>query len=153
MGELVNFENNIEKRKLNITLPPYHDERELNSKTSYEGGNSMYDNVKRNEYENFKNHIDTKFDKILSEMNTNQKEIRNEIRDSRIEMNTNINSFKSDIKSSVNQLPTNSDIENKILRFEKQLFEENKKTRNNIIGWSIAGISLIFTVTKALGWI
>ena len=59
------------------------------------GSKLMSEHVKREEYENSKNHLDTKFDRIIDKSDENRREIKDDIITSRQEMKDDINEFKN----------------------------------------------------------
>ncbi|MEX6128589.1 hypothetical protein [Staphylococcus saprophyticus] len=59
------------------------------------GSKLMSEHVKREEYENFKNHLDTKFDRIIDKLDENRREIKDDITNSRQEIKDDINEFKN----------------------------------------------------------
>ena len=59
------------------------------------GSKLMSEHVKIEEYENSKNHLDTKFDRIIDKSDENRREIKDDIITSRQEMKNDINEFKN----------------------------------------------------------
>ncbi|WP_239719584.1 hypothetical protein [Mammaliicoccus sp. G-M31] len=109
--------------------------------------------IERNEFEDFKRNIDSKFDNILNEIKGNQKDFKNEMRDTKKDINKNITNLKTELKSSINSLPTNSDVELALYKNNEKLTKETKQNRNTIIGWIIGFVGLGFTIAKSFGWL
>ncbi|MDW4166947.1 hypothetical protein QI124_11150 [Staphylococcus saprophyticus] len=59
------------------------------------GSKIMSEHVKREEYENFKNHLDTKFDRIIDKLDENRRETKNDILASRQEIKDDLNEFQN----------------------------------------------------------
>jgi|SRR5699024_854937 len=59
------------------------------------GSKIMSEQVKREEYENFKNHLDTKFDRIIDKLDENRRETKNDILASRQEIKDDLNEFQN----------------------------------------------------------
>lgn len=109
--------------------------------------------IERNEFEDFKRNIDSKFDNILNEIKENQKDFKNEMRDTKKDINKNIVNLKTELKSSIDTLPTNSDVELALYKNNEKLTKETKQNRNTIIGWIIGFVGLGFTIAKSFGWL
>ncbi|MEB7436565.1 hypothetical protein NGF50_04050 [Mammaliicoccus sciuri] len=56
---------------------------------------TMSDYIKREEYENYKNHLDTKFDRLFDKLDDNRKEIKKDIENTKNEIKTEINEYKN----------------------------------------------------------
>lgn len=121
------------------------------------GSKIMSEHVKREEYENFKSHIDTKFDNSMKEFREEMRSMRTDINNNmnsiRTEMNTNTNNLRNDMQNSISKLPTNADVKNILLENNKELDREAKQNRNTVIGWLIGFVGLGFTAAKAFGWL
>lgn len=77
-------------------IPANYDKMESYNGTGSEGGRKlMSDHINREEYEDFKNHLDTKFDRIIDKLDENRREIKDDIITSRQEMKDDINEFKN----------------------------------------------------------
>lgn len=109
--------------------------------------------IERNEFEDFKRNIDSKFDNILNEIKENQKDFKNEMRDTKKDINKNIINLKTELKSSIDTLPTNSDVELALYKNNEKLTKETTQNRNTIIGWIIGFVGLGFTIAKSFGWL
>ncbi|MDW4295961.1 hypothetical protein QI059_01190 [Staphylococcus saprophyticus] len=122
-----------------------------------EEGEKMNNHVKREEFENFKSHIDTKFDNSMKEFREEMRSMRTDINNNmnsiRTEMNTNTNNLRNDMQNSISKLPTNADVKNILLENNKELDREAKQNRNTVIGWLIGFVGLGFTAAKAFGWL
>lgn len=78
MNNISDFYEEIKKKGLNIPLPPKNDIIEAN-KNVY-GGASMNDYIKRDEFENFKNHLDNKFDRLMDKIDENRRELKDDMK-------------------------------------------------------------------------
>lgn len=56
---------------------------------------TMSEYIKRDEYENYKNHLDTKFDRLFDKLDANRKEIKEDIENTKTEIKTEINEYKN----------------------------------------------------------
>ncbi|MDK9870510.1 MULTISPECIES: hypothetical protein [Staphylococcus] len=81
----------MEIKKVTIEALMEYEERSLD----LGGRKQMSEYVKREEYENFKNHLDTKFDRIIDKLDENRREIKDDITTSRQEIKDDINEFKN----------------------------------------------------------
>lgn len=121
------------------------------------GSKLMSEHIKREEFENFKSHIDTKFDNSMKEFREEMRSMRTDINNNmnsiRTEMNTNTNNLRNDMQNSISKLPTNADVKNILLENNKELDREAKQNRNTVIGWLIGFVGLGFTAAKAFGWL
>ncbi|MCE5002879.1 hypothetical protein ACWEXP_01040 [Staphylococcus pseudoxylosus] len=59
------------------------------------GSKLMSEHVKREEYENFKNHLDSKFDRIIDKLDENRRETKDDILASRQEIKDDLNEFQN----------------------------------------------------------
>lgn len=124
---------------------------------SKEEGEKMDNKVNREEFERFKNHIDTKFDNSLKEFKDEMRAMRTDINNNmnsiRTEMNANTNNLRNDMQNSISKLPTNSDVKNMLHENNKELDREAKQNRNTVIGWLIGFVGIGFTAAKTFGWL
>ncbi|WP_210124027.1 hypothetical protein [Staphylococcus sp. GDY8P95P] len=81
----------MEIKKITIEALVEYEERSLD----LGGRKQMSEHVKRDEYENFKNHLDSKFDRIIDKLDENRREIKDDITTSRQEIKDDINEFKN----------------------------------------------------------
>ncbi|MES5936949.1 hypothetical protein [Mammaliicoccus lentus] len=79
MGQVIDFENSLTKRNLKGKIIPLHAKMK-DDVSNNNGGNGMSKYIKRNEFEQFKNHIDNKFDRVFDKMDENRKEIKDDIK-------------------------------------------------------------------------
>lgn len=56
---------------------------------------TMSEYIKREEYENYKNHLDSKFDRLFDKLDNNRKEIKEDIENTKNEIKTEINEYKN----------------------------------------------------------
>ena len=57
---------------------PVHDTMKTNSNNL--GGGKMSDFIKRDEFENFKTHLDSKFDRLIDKVDENRRELKDDIK-------------------------------------------------------------------------
>ncbi|MGO1819821.1 MAG: hypothetical protein ACTH0S_09055 [Senegalia sp. (in: firmicutes)] len=88
---LLNEHDIMEIKKIIIEALMEYKERSLD----LGGRKQMSEHVKRDEYENFKNHLDSKFDRIIDKLDENRREIKDDITTSRQEIKDDINEFKN----------------------------------------------------------
>lgn len=144
----VNFMNDTKNQKDDIM--------ELN-KNDESGGGDMNNYVTRDEFNNGIKEFKDEMRAMRTDMNNNMNSIRtdmsNNMNSLRTEMNTNSNYLRSEMQNSISNLPTNSEVENILLKNNKELDKEAKQNRNTIIGWTIGIVGLGFTIAKSLGWL
>ncbi|ANK38410.1 MULTISPECIES: hypothetical protein [Staphylococcus] len=144
----VNFMNDTKNQKDDIM--------ELN-KNDESGGGDMNNYVTRDEFNNGIKEFKDEMRAMRTDMNNNMNSIRtdmsNNMNSLRTEMNTNSNYLRSEMQNSISKLPTNSEVENILLKNNKELDKEAKQNRNTIIGWTIGIVGLGFTIAKSLGWL
>lgn len=149
--------------KISEMIEKQFQERQIDN-SSYEsvnsyprGVNDMNKYVEVEKFERFKNHVDTKFDNSMKEFKDEMRAMRTDMNNSlnslRSDINTNVNNMRTELQTSISKLPTNSDVENMLLKNNEELDKEAKQNRNTIIGWTIAIVSLGFTIAKTLGWL
>lgn len=79
MGRLINYYNELEnKNLLSEDLRNFHDTME--SRTNDSGGGNMNDLIKRDEFENFKTHLDSKFDRLIDKVDENRRELKDDMK-------------------------------------------------------------------------
>lgn len=81
----------IEIKKATIEALTEYEKRTLD----LGGSKLMSEHVKREEYENFKNHLDSKFDRIIDKLDENRRETKDDILASRQEIKDDLNEFKN----------------------------------------------------------
>ncbi|AMG33038.1 Sec-independent protein translocase protein TatA [Staphylococcus saprophyticus] len=144
----VNFMNDTKNQKDDIM--------ELN-KNDESGGGDMNNYVTRDEFNNGIKEFKDEMRAMRTDMNNNMNSIRTDMNNNmnslRTEMNTNSNYLRSEMQNSISKLPTNSEVENILLKNNKELDKEAKQNRNTIIGWTIGIVGLGFTIAKSLGWL
>ncbi|MDW4068316.1 hypothetical protein QI274_10400 [Staphylococcus saprophyticus] len=144
----VNFMNDTKNQKDDIM--------ELN-KNDESGGGDMNNYVTRDEFNNGIKEFKDEMRAMRTDMNNNMNSIRSDMNNNmnslRTEMNTNSNYLRSEMQNSISKLPTNSEVENILLKNNKELDKEAKQNRNTIIGWTIGIVGLGFTIAKSLGWL
>ncbi|MBN6204443.1 hypothetical protein JZH61_11495 [Staphylococcus saprophyticus] len=144
----VNFMNDTKNQKDDIM--------ELN-KNDESGGGDMNNYVTRDEFNNGIKEFKDAMRAMRTDMNNNMNSIRTDMNNNmnslRTEMNTNSNYLRSEMQNSISKLPTNSEVENILLKNNKELDKEAKQNRNTIIGWTIGIVGLGFTIAKSLGWL
>lgn len=144
----VNFMNDTKNQKDDIM--------ELN-KNDEAGGGDMNNYVTRDEFNNGIKEFKDEMRAMRTDMNNNMNSIRTDMNNNmnslRTEMNTNSNYLRSEMQNSISKLPTNSEVENILLKNNKELDKEAKQNRNTIIGWTIGIVGLGFTIAKSLGWL
>lgn len=144
----VNFMNDTKNQKDDIM--------ELN-KNDESGGGDMNNYVTRDEFNNGIKEFKDEMRAMRTDMNNNMYSIRTDMNNNmnslRTEMNTNSNYLRSEMQNSISKLPTNSEVENILLKNNKELDKEAKQNRNTIIGWTIGIVGLGFTIAKSLGWL
>ncbi|MDW3928142.1 hypothetical protein QI302_11070 [Staphylococcus saprophyticus] len=144
----VNFMNDTKNQKDDIM--------ELN-KNDESGGGDMNNYVTRDEFNNgikeFKDEMRAMRTDMTNNMNSIRTDMNNNMNSLRTEMNTNSNYLRSEMQNSISKLPTNSEVENILLKNNKELDKEAKQNRNTIIGWTIGIVGLGFTIAKSLGWL
>ncbi|OOV78855.1 hypothetical protein [Mammaliicoccus fleurettii] len=79
MGEVIDYETSLMKRNLKGKLLSPH-VKIIDNNTNVYGGDSMSEHIKREEYEQFRNHLDNKLDRVFDKMDENRKEIKEDIR-------------------------------------------------------------------------
>lgn len=144
----VNFMNDTKNQKDDIM--------ELNKNDDSRGGD-MTNYVTREEFNNGIKEFKEEIRAMRTDMNNNMNSIRTDMNNNmnslRTEMNTNSNYLRSEMQNSISKLPTNSEVENILLKNNKELDKEAKQNRNTIIGWTIGIVGLGFTIAKSLGWL
>lgn len=81
----------IEIKKATIEALTEYEKRTLD----LGGSKLMSEHVKREEYENFKNHLDSKFDRIIDKLDENRRETKDDILASRQEIKDDLNEFQN----------------------------------------------------------
>ena len=81
----------IEMKKATIEALTEYEKRTLD----LGGSKLMSEHVKREEYENFKNHLDSKFDRIIDKLDENRRETKDDILASRQEIKDDLNEFQN----------------------------------------------------------
>ncbi|MDC5693447.1 hypothetical protein N7L96_02430 [Mammaliicoccus sciuri] len=79
MGNLIDYETSLKQRNLKGKLIPPH-VKINDDNTKINGGYVMSENIKREEFEQFKYHIDSKFDRVIDKIDENRKEIKEDIK-------------------------------------------------------------------------
>ena len=107
----VNFMNDTKNQKDDIM--------ELN-KNDESGGGDMNNYVTRDEFNNGIKEFKDEMRAMRTDMNNNMNSIRtdmsNNMNSLRTEMNTNSNYLRSEMQNSISKLPTNSEVENILLK-------------------------------------
>ncbi|WP_353419271.1 hypothetical protein PYH66_13695 (plasmid) [Staphylococcus delphini] len=52
----------------------------IKPKGNNSGGNNMNDFIKRDEFENFKTHLDSKFDRLIDKLDENRRELKDDMK-------------------------------------------------------------------------
>lgn len=52
----------------------------IKPKGNYSGGGKMSDFIKRDEFENFKTHLDSKFDRLIDKVDENRRELKDDMK-------------------------------------------------------------------------
>ena len=76
LGEIIEYKNFL--NKFNKTIPDAHDTME--SRTNGSGGGNMNDFIKRDEFENFKTHLDSRFDRLIDKVDENRRELKEDMK-------------------------------------------------------------------------
>lgn len=76
MGEIIEYKELL--NEFNKTIPDAHDTME--SRTNDSGGGNMNDFIKRDEFENFKTHLDSKFDRLIDKVDENRRELKEDMK-------------------------------------------------------------------------
>ncbi|EGQ0356634.1 hypothetical protein [Staphylococcus pseudintermedius] len=66
----VNFETETEEQEDDI----------MESRTGDSGGGNMSDFIKKDEFENFKTHLDSKFDRLIDKVDENRRELKGDMK-------------------------------------------------------------------------
>ncbi|WP_245392958.1 hypothetical protein [Staphylococcus coagulans] len=76
MGEVIEYKDIA--NKFNKTIPDAHNIME--SRRSDSGGGNMSDFIKRDEFENFKTNLDSKFDRLIDKVDENRRELKDDMK-------------------------------------------------------------------------
>lgn len=76
MGEIIEYKEHLNEFKK--TIPDAHDT--MKSRTNNSGGDNMSDFIKRDEFENFKTHLDSKFDRLIDKVDENRRELKDDMK-------------------------------------------------------------------------
>ncbi|WP_314347733.1 hypothetical protein [Mammaliicoccus vitulinus] len=78
MGDLIDYESLLMQKNLKGKLIPLNGK--IKDNDNYSGGISMSKHINRDEFEQFKNHIDNKFDRVFDKIDDNRKEIKGDMK-------------------------------------------------------------------------
>lgn len=76
MGEIIEYKELL--NEFNKTIPDAHGTME--SRINDSGGGNMNDFIKRDEFENFKTHLDSKFDRLIDKVDENRRELKEDMK-------------------------------------------------------------------------
>ncbi|MDT0722574.1 hypothetical protein [Staphylococcus haemolyticus] len=76
MGKLIEYKDLA--NKFDKAIPNARDIME--SRTSDSGGGNMNNFIKRDEFENFKTHLDSKFDRLIDKVDENRRELKDDMK-------------------------------------------------------------------------
>lgn len=76
MGQIIEYKEHLNEFKK--TIPDARDTME--SRTNDSGGGNMNDFIKRDEFENFKTHLDSRFDRLIDKVDENRRELKEDMK-------------------------------------------------------------------------